>query len=238
VKRVAASRGAGQLQRLLEALARTPSTLEPQRSGLDERGIAHKVLEHLTVIAPAAAARVPPAHLDAIAELAREQLDQAPFPGARIAAPTPREGLLRSYLAAFGVHAPPRLEPERPRTDAVLSEAIASHCRQSVSNLVYVLSPLPDAQRLAVLAPVLRRARRRRTQLRWLHAAELPGLEPATDVCGEIARTAARLRAETERRAAELGLRKLGIEAAMYMPTEVPFGADAVPGSPKGHRAA
>jgi uncharacterized protein (DUF58 family) len=233
VRRIAAGRGAGQQQRLLEALARTPAMLEPQRSGLDERGIAHKVLEHLAVIAPAAAARVAPAHLDAIADLARAQLEQAPFPEAQIAAPTPREGLLRSYLAAFGVNAPPRLEPERPRTDALLSEALAAHCRQRVSSLVYVLSPVPDAQRLALLGPVLRRARRSRTQLRWLHAAELPGLEPPLDLSGELVRTAARLRTETERRAAELGLRKLGIEAAVCLP------AEATPAAPaKGHRAA
>lgn len=238
VNRVEPARGARQQQRLLEALTRTPSTLEPQRSGLDERGVAHKVLEHLTVIAPAAAARVAPAHLDAIAELAREQLEQAPFPTAQIAAPTLREGLLRSYLAAFGVNAPPRLEPERPRTDALLSEAIAAHCRQRVSNLVYVLSPLPDAQRLAVLGPVLRRARRSRTELRWLHAPELSGLEPPSDVSAEIAHTAARLRAETERRAAELGLRKLGIESALCLPAEAPPATVAESASPRGHRAA
>ncbi|MEO8182729.1 MAG: DUF58 domain-containing protein [Deltaproteobacteria bacterium] len=238
VTRVAAGRGAGHQHRLLEALARTPSTLEPERSGLDERGIAHKVLEHLAVIAPAAAARVAPAHLDAIAELAREQLEQAPFPAAQIAAPTPREAVLRSYLAAFGVSAPPRLEPERPRTDALLSEAIASHCKQRVSSLVYVLSPLPDPERLAVLGPVLRQARRTRTQLRWLHAAELPGLEPSLDVSSEIARTAARLRTETERRAAELGLRRLGIEAAVCLPAEALAAADAVAAPPRGHRAA
>jgi uncharacterized protein (DUF58 family) len=234
--RVAAGRGTGQEHRLFAALAHTPSTLDPGRSGLDERGIAQRVLEHAAVLAPAAAAQVSPAELDGIAALAREQLEQAPFPEAQIAAPTPRESSLRSYLAAFGISAPPRLEAERARTDPLLGEAIAKHCSQRATSLVYVLSPLPDAQRLALLGPVLRRARRTRSQLRWLHAAELPGLEPASDVLGQMARTAARLRTDTERRLAALALRRLGIETSLCISAEtLPEASSA---GPKGHRAA
>jgi hypothetical protein len=238
VAKVAASRGAGQEPRLFEALLRVPSALEPGRSGLDERGVAQKVLEHLAASAPSLAARVPLGHVDGIAALAREQLEQAPFPDAQIHAATARESLLRSYLAAFGVSAAPRLEPERPRTDSVLAESIAAHTSSRVDSLVYVLSPLPDATRLALLGPALRRSRRSRTQVRWLHAAELPALEPAQDIGGQLARTAARLRAETERRAAELGLRRIGIESLLCLPADAALARELAGADPKGDRAA
>jgi hypothetical protein len=188
------------------------------------------------VLAPAAAAQVAAAHLDGIAALAREQLEQAPFPEAQIVAATPRESALRGYLAAFGISVPPRLEPERPRTDPALAEAIATHCGERATSLVYVFSPLPDAQRLSVLGAALRRAQRARRALRWLYAAELLGLEPASDVLSQMARTAARLRADTERRSAELALRRLGIEASVCAPRETQPEASAA--HPKGHRAA
>jgi uncharacterized protein (DUF58 family) len=234
--KVPPSRGTGQEQRLFEALLRTPTTLEPGRSGLDERGVAQKVLEHLVASTPSLAARVPGGHLDAIAALAREQLEQAPFPDAQIPAGTPRESLLRSYLAAFGVSIAPRLEPERPHTDRVLVEALAAHVTNRVDSLVYVLSPLPDAARLALLGPALRRSRRSRTRVHWLHAAELPALESPRDVASGVARTAARLRAETERRAAELGLRRIGIDSAPCLPADAL--ARELAGDPEGDRAA
>jgi uncharacterized protein (DUF58 family) len=238
VAKVATSRGSGQEQRLFEALLRAPTALEPSRSGLDERGIAQKVLEHLVASTPALAARVPAGHLDAIAALAREQLEQAPFPDAQIHGATSRESLLRSYLAAFGVGASPRLEPERPRTDRVLAEAIAAHVSNRVNSLVYVMSPLPDATRLALLGPALRRSRRSRTQVRWLHAPDLPALEATQDVSGQLARTAARLRAETERRSAELGLRRIGIESSLCVPADTALVREMAGVDPKGGRAA
>jgi uncharacterized protein (DUF58 family) len=234
---VTPGRGTGQEHRLLQALAHLPSTLEPGRSGLDERGIAQKVLEHLATVAPALAARVAPTDLDEIAALARESLEQAPFPEAAVLAPTPRESLLRSYLAAFGIPAPPRLEPDRPRTDAALAEALAAHYASRVHRLIYVISPFPDARRLEALSPALRKARRSRTRVSWLHPSELPGLELSSDLAGQLARTAARLRAENERRQAELALRRLGIDAAVFTPPSGP-GALEPSGEPRGHRAA
>jgi uncharacterized protein (DUF58 family) len=238
VAKVPASRGTGQEQRLFEALLRTPTTLEPGRSALDERGVAQKVLEHLAASAPTLAARVPVGHLDAIAALAREQLEQAPFPDAQIGAATARESLLRSYLAAYGMSAAPRLEAERPRTDRLLVEAVSAHVSNRVNSLLYVISPLPDATRLALLGPALRRSRRSRTEVRWLHTAELPALEPARDVGGQLARAAARLRAETERRAAELGLRRIGIESSLCVPADAALARELAGADPKGDRAA
>jgi hypothetical protein len=181
---------------------------------------------------------VPVGHLDAIAALAREQLEQAPFPDVQIHAATARESLLRSYLGAFGVSAAPRLEPERPRTDGALAEAIAAHLSNRVDSLVYVLSPLPDASRLTLLGPALRRSRRSRTRVRWLHAAELPALEPAQDAGSQLARTAARLRSETERRAAELRLRRIGIESALCVPADAALVRELAGADPRGDRAA
>jgi hypothetical protein len=74
--------------------------------------------------------------------------------------------------------------------------------------------------------------------VRWLHAPELPALEAAQDVSGQLARTAARLRAETERRSAELGLRRIGIESSLCVPTDTALVREAAGADPKGGRAA
>jgi hypothetical protein len=57
-------------------------------------------------------------------------------------------------------------------------------------------------------------------------------------VGGQLARTAARLRAETERRAAELGLRRIGIESSLCMPADAALVRELGGADPKGDRAA
>jgi uncharacterized protein (DUF58 family) len=219
VTRLAAGRGVAQERRLLEALVDTPTSIEPERSSLDERGIAHKVFEHLTALAPADAQRVGAGDLEGVAALAKRMLEQAPFPELRVLASTPRESLLRSYLAAYGISVPPRLEARDPLTEAALAEQIVALTRgKQPGSLLYVVSPFPDERRLAELAPALRKARKGHTRICWLHPPELPGLEPVTDPAGRIARVAAGLRSETERRRAEVQLRRLGIRASSCVP--------------------
>jgi len=237
VANVAAGRGTAHERRILDALVATPAALEPGRSGLDERGVAQRVLEHLSTLAPGAAAQIGAANLDGIAGLARDLLEQAPFPELKVAAAEPRESLLRSYLAAFGISLPPRLEPDRSKTDAALVETLSARCRARVTGLVYVVSPFPDAQRLEQLGPTLRQARRTRTRLRWLHPAEVPGLDDPSSAMELLARTAAGLRAQTERRGSELALRRLGISSAVCTPLEL-GAVDSTNLDPKGHRAA
>lgn len=237
VTRLGPGRGVAQERRLLEALAVTPTTLEPGRSGLDERGVAHKVLEHLSALAPTEAQRIAPHEIEAVAGLARRVLGQAPFPELQVSAASPRESLLRSYLAAFGISVPPRLEPRNALTDAALGEQLLSLTRgRQPGSLVYVVSPFPDERRLATLGAALRNAQRSRTRVAWLHPAEVPGLEAPRDVMGRMARTAARLRSDTEHRSSERSLRRFGIRASVCGAAEGPTLGDSVLGT-KGERA-
>jgi hypothetical protein len=215
VSRLSPGRGSRHERALLEALAATPSSLDPERSGLDERGVALKVLEHLRALVPVESQGLHAGDLDAIGALAARASSQAPFPDAKIRGSSEREAVLRSYLAAFGIAGPPRLEPRPASADVLLGESVLELTRgRGRGSLVYIVSPLPDEERFKALTPMLRQARRRRARLRWLHPTELPGLDLPPDVLGRVARTAARLRAETERKYAELRLRRLGVRAA------------------------
>lgn len=219
VSRVPLGRGGGHARRLLEALALTPAMLEPARSGLDERGVAARVLEHLRALAPAEAQKLDVGDLDAIAALAARTLPQAPFPDARIDGGAARETALRSYMAGFGLSGPPRLEPKRPSTDALLVDTAITLCRgRDAATLIYLVSPIPDETRWQELAPRLRRIPRRRTHIRWLHALDIPGLDMPSDAMGRVARTAARLRSSSERDGGRERLRRLGIRAITINP--------------------
>jgi uncharacterized protein (DUF58 family) len=227
VSRVSPGRGARHKRALVEALAATPTTLEPERSGLDERGVALRVLEHLRALLSVESQAVHPGDLDAVAQLAGRALAQAPFPDSKVRASTPREALLRTYLAAFGIGGPPRLEPRPATADELLADTVLTLTRgRGLGNLIYIVSPLPDEERHERLAPTLRRAQRSRARLRWLHPAELPGLDAPLDALGRAARTAARLRTENDRQYAELRLRRLGVRAAACSPPELPKALD------------
>lgn len=221
VTRVPAGRGSAHERRLLEALAHAPTTLEPARSGLDENGVALRVLEHLRSLAPAEAQRLAPADLDGVAALAQRELPRAPFPEASIAGGSRRESLLRTYMAAFGLSGPPRIEPRRLSADALIGDTLLGLCRgRQAATLAYVVSPFPDEPRWNELAPRLRRISRRRTRLYWLHPLEVPGLDVPYDAVGRAARTAARLRSATERHAGELRLGRLGIKTSICAPLD------------------
>jgi uncharacterized protein (DUF58 family) len=223
IERVPSRRGSAHERRLLETLAHTPFTLEPERSGLDERGVALRVLEHLRALVPLEAQLLDPGDLDKISQLAARVLPQAPFSDVRIAAPTPRESALRTHLGAFGIGGPPRLEPRNPETDAQLGEAVLSVSRgRPPASVVYIASPMPDEERWRQLWPRLRQVRRPRTRLSWVHGAELPALEAPSHVQAQAARTAARLRADSERASAEQRLRHVGIG---IVPCSVPSAA-------------
>jgi uncharacterized protein (DUF58 family) len=212
VERVPARRGAAHERRLLESLAHTPFTLEPERSGLDERGAGLRVLEHLRALAPLEAQLLDPNDLDRIAALAARVLPQAPFPSVRVAAASPRESTLRTHLAAFGISGPPRLEARLPDVDAALGDAVLAASRgRPPASVVYVASPMPDEERWRQLWPKLRQTQRHRTKLGWVYAPELASLDNPTHLQAHVVRTAARLRVEAERASAEQRLRSAGV---------------------------
>ncbi|MET0410537.1 MAG: DUF58 domain-containing protein [Polyangiaceae bacterium] len=205
-------RGSAHARRLTLALLDTPAALEPERSGLDEAAVATRVLEHLRALAPQRLQQVEVGDLDRIAALASSAMARAPFPERRIVAPSERESRLRSYLAAFGMSLPPRLEPERTRTDPALLEAMARVGRGRLrATTLYLASPLPDDARWALFAPVLGSLQRRRPALVWLVASERLGLILPPDAPGRAAAIAARLATEGGQRAGERELHRLGV---------------------------
>ncbi len=220
--RVPARRGVTHERRLLEALAYTPFTLERERSGLDERGAGLRALEHLRALVPLEAQLLDPNDLDRVAALAARVLPQAPFPDARIAAPTPRESTLRTHLAAFGIGGPPRLEPRHPETDVLLADAVLAVSRgRPAASVIYIASPMPDEERWKQLWPKLSQVQRLRTRVSWVHASDLPGLDTPPHLQAQVARTAARLRVDSERRSAEQRLRGVGIRTVACAPAEL-----------------
>jgi hypothetical protein len=141
-------------------------------------------------------------------------LPQAPFPDVQVAAPTPREATLRTHLAAFGIGVPPRLEARSPSIDAALGDVVLTLSRgRPPASVIYVASPMPDEERWKELWSRLRLVPRHRTRLAWVHAPELAALDTPTHLQAQVARTAARLRADSERRSAEQRLRHAGIRA-------------------------
>jgi uncharacterized protein (DUF58 family) len=223
--RIPAHRGTAHERRLLEALSLVPTTLEPERSGLDERGVALRVLEHLRSLVPPEAMLVDPGDIDRIAGLAERVLAQAPFPSVRISAPTLRESALRTHLAAFGIGSPPRLEARPPSTDVALGEVVLSLARsRPAPSVVYVASAMPDEDRMRELWPRLRQVRRPRTRLCWVYPSELLGLEAAVHLQAQVARTAAALRVESERRHGEERLSRAGIRPIACTALETALG--------------
>jgi uncharacterized protein (DUF58 family) len=220
---VPAARGARHGQRLVEQLMAVASLLEPERSGLDEAAVAARVHEHLRALAPNESQGLQSKDLEGIARLASRALAQAPFPEQRVFAPAPREALLRTYLAVFGIGGPPKLEARSPSVDAAIGDMLLDLTRgRRRASLIYVVAPVPNEERWQVLRAPLRKAQRRRARLRWLHAPELPSLDLAGDVLGRTASTAARLRIDSERSLGELRLRQFGIPLSVCASTEEP----------------
>ncbi len=219
--KVSAARGARQEERLIEQLVAVASLLEPSRSGLDEAAVATRVHEHLRALAPNESQGVQSKDLDDISRLAARALAQAPFPDQRVLAPTPRESLLRTYLAVFGIGGPPKLEPRSLSVDAAIGDTLLELTRgRRRASLIYVVAPVPNEERWQLLSAPLRKVQRRRTRLRWLHAPELPSLDLPGDVLGRVATTAARLRIDSDRSVGELRLRQLGIPLSICASTE------------------
>jgi hypothetical protein len=176
---------------------------------------------------PARARGLSPADATGIAELASHALSLAPFGSERIVAGSPRESLLRSYLAAFGITGLPRLAPRSPEVDGQLLERIGQLLRgRRRATLIYVVSPVPSQERWQALEPGLSRLPRHRARcVRWLHPPRNLGLPAFTDASGRAARTAAAIREHADRQRGERALRRLGIlleTCALARPAEEP----------------
>jgi uncharacterized protein (DUF58 family) len=232
---IAPGSGAAHGLALAGALASAASTIDADRSELDESEIAHRVAEHARPLDPNGLRGVRKGDLDTLALRADQLRPLAPFAPRVPFAPTPREKALRQYLAAFGVESPPRIDGEREKAETALAMVLETLATTKPRpSAVHVWAP-PPAKADAVAAGIgkpIAALRARRVTLRW----SLPPFEagvgadrerrsPVADAVDD----AVRARARATRARAERLLRKLGVQV---LPTpEVGASADASAGA-------
>lgn len=207
--------GAHQLGAITQALTGVTHGLDADRSDWDELDVALRVVEHLRPLAPSATRGLTGADLEAVAEQARAWLARAPFPELQPAAPTARERTLRRYLAAYGVGAPLRLEPERPRTDRRLAEALERLATgRPPPSIVYLWSPALDGAEREALRRAIERFPKRRTELRWLSMSWVDSIPLGAGLVGDVVARALITRARVAERRGVVALRRLGVRAS------------------------
>lgn len=210
------ARGPQHGAKLLSTLAHDTACYASERSDLDESDVAVRVLEHMRPLDPTLASQLRPSELDRLMRRAERLRGRAPFQVAAPEAPSPRERVLRQYLAAFGIHAPPRMESERQRTDQQLALSLHKLRRQRPhASVIYLWSPAPDAFARAELGRVLRQFPQRRANLVWVSMDHEPSLpERAESPQADAVAEAVALRLKIARQRGERVLRGLGIRVA------------------------
>ncbi len=204
-------RGPGREVELCSVLAQVTDTVDADRCDLDEEGVAARVFEHMRPLDPGGVARLRPSDLDRVARRAERLRLRAPMTSRDPFAPTPRERTLRRYLDAFGVGAPPRGTPERPRTDYALAAALARlQAERPRPSIVYVWSPPLDAGRPEIHR-ALRRYARSRVSLRWMTVDLEASLPAGGDSMTKAVAFAVGERLRVARARSEQALDRLGI---------------------------
>jgi hypothetical protein len=166
---LAPASGSAHAARIMEALSFATNCHDVDRSEFDEQDVAIRVLEHLRPLEPTVVEGVRSNDVDKLSRRAAVVLTRAPFSLSPPAANSEREAVLRHYLAAFGIDSPPKLEPDRPRTDTELLSALTDILRQKPRpSLVTVVSPLPQPSQQKQLLEGLKRLPRRHCEIRWL----------------------------------------------------------------------
>lgn len=205
--------GRGQARRIREFLASATCLLAPQRSGLDNAQVAARVFEHLSTCWPQMAEGIGSRDTALLSERARAAQRMAPFPTVSLPGASGAEATLRSYLAAFGIGAPARLEPEGPASNASMVECLTqlSKARRGPSALC-VIAPIPDTLALTATGPAFRALGRRRVQSEWLW---LPALDSAVgggpSAAFDLLRAANQMRAAVTRQQARRVLARFGV---------------------------
>jgi len=212
-------RGPGHGMTLLSTLAHAAATHDADRSDLDEVDVAMRVLEHMRPLDPRAAERVRSSDLDRVARRVDRVKARSPFPEAEVWAEAPRERLLRSYLAAFGMASPARLEAERPRTDARLAAALERVARDKPrASIVYVWSLAPDLAARPELARALTHFPRRSADLRWISLRLAPSIpKTGSDLMPAVGEAVA-IRALVAQERGEHELRRQGVRVERPAP--------------------
>ncbi|MEO8905361.1 MAG: DUF58 domain-containing protein [Polyangiaceae bacterium] len=206
-------RGTAHTARILKALSYSASFVDADRSGLDELDVAARVLEHMRPLDPSATDRVRSNELDRIARRADRLRGRAPFDAREVQSNSRREGSLRRYLLAFGLSAPARLEPDRPRTDLELLRVMKEIQRAKPRpSLIYVWSPTPDPTTRGALERALAGLAKRRHELRWVPMRFDQDLERAAPNATEAVLTALAAQARASHERGVRALARLGIQ--------------------------
>jgi uncharacterized protein (DUF58 family) len=158
--------GSKQAARIASALAGASVMVDADRTELDEREIASRVVEHAQSTDPTIAGLLAKKDFDGVARRAEALRRSAPFAPRVPYATTARERTLRHYLSSFGIETPPRTDGERVRTDASIADALAKlAAERDRPSVVHVWAPAPKRKDLLVNA--IRRLRAKRIALHW-----------------------------------------------------------------------
>ena len=213
-------RGPSHGVRLTNALAHATGTHDGDRSDLDEADVALRVLEHMRPLDPASVQRVRAHELDRLMRRAERLRSRAPFFVPPPMAGTPRERVLRQYMAAFGLHSPPRLEPERQQTDGQLARALAKiRSDRPRASLTYVWSPPPDTFARAELDRAIQLFPKRQTDLCWISMDHDPSVGRDAGPVARAVAEAVSIRVRVARARGERALRRLGVRVLRIRPS-------------------
>lgn len=219
---------------LLVALAHAAGTHDSDRSDLDEMDVSMRVLEHMRPLDPTAAGRVRASDLDRVARRVERVKARSPFPTAEVWAESARDRVLRSYLSAFGIASPARLEAERPRTDARLAAALERVARDKPrASIAYVWSVAPDLSARPDLHRALTRFPRRSIDLRWISMRLEQSIPRSGSPLMAAVGDAVRVRALVAQERGEHELRRQGIRVDRAAPRAVVVTSPAEPNAPE-----
>jgi uncharacterized protein (DUF58 family) len=215
--RVPPGQGSNHERRLFDALANATSTLDADRSGLDEQDVAAVVLEHLRPMDPIGTRQVSTRDLDAIARLAQRTLSRAqllsqPEPSGA----SPRDRLFRRYLATFGLPSPARTTTDRDLTDKELIETLNWLVAERPDR-IRVCSPWPRPRLLDGLAKVQRRLKKSRVELDWIPINIHYGVGDDMRGPQQLVHHTLEWRRLVDAATGKLALRKLGIRDAVSL---------------------
>lgn len=161
--------GRVQANHIVKALISRTGVLDADRSSWDESDLAVQVTEHLRPLDPRAAVDLKRGRVDKLVKRAAAMRAHAPFE--LLEAPygrSTRDARLRRYAACFGLHAPAKLEPDRPRSCLVLAEAMRRLAKSKPRcTVVHVVAPPPDNAALGETRRAVRQLKSKRVAVRW-----------------------------------------------------------------------
>jgi uncharacterized protein (DUF58 family) len=231
--RVEPGGGRGQASRIVGAMMEYGGVLDSDRCGWDDSDIAVQVTEHLRPLDPRAVSDLRHNRIDKLVKRAEGMLSHAPFSRALPRGRHPADAKLRRYAGCFGMHVPPRLEPDRGRTAACMCETLvdlARHAKKRTRvSIVHVVAPPPPEASHDALRKAVRRLRARGVEVRWttppvatpLDLVEAPPegvAEAAPDPRAELGKRldvverVVVMRASLANRRGEQALRRMGIK--------------------------